>query len=235
MTLRLGKLLVGLVLFGAGLWLGLVAQLGVGPWDVLTGGLSEQLGTPFGRTAIGISVVVLLIGLACRVRPGVGTVLNVFVVGATVDVLLALGWLDDLGDRPVALRLLATAAGIATVAVGSALYLGAHLGPGPRDGLMVALVQRTGWSVGRCRALLEVTVLVLGVALGGPVGLGTLAFAVGIGPAVQVAFRLLRQTPARPAGPLPDPRPVDHSPVDHSPVDHSPVDHSPVDQSGAPA
>ena len=205
MVRRLAQLLLGLVLFGTGLWLGLVADLGVGPWDVLTGGLSEQLGTPFGRTAIGISVVVLLIGLACRVRPGIGTVLNVFVVGATVDVLLALGWLEALPEAPLGLRLLATAGGIATVAAGSALYLGAHLGPGPRDGLMVAMVQRTGWPVGRCRAILECTVLVLGVLLGGPVGIGTLAFAVGIGPAVQVAFRLLRQTPAR--TPPPD-RPV---------------------------
>ncbi|MCW2778208.1 MAG: rane protein [Frankiales bacterium] len=197
MSLRLGKLAVGLVLFGVGLWLGLVADLGVGPWDVLTGGLSQHLHTPFGRTAIGISVVVLLVGLLCRVRPGFGTVCNVFVVGATVDVLLGQGWLEHLGDEAVPLRLLATAGGIATVAAGSALYLGAHLGPGPRDGLMVALVQRTGWTVGRCRALLECAVLVVGVALGGPVGLGTLAFAVGIGPAVQVAFRVLRQTPVR--------------------------------------
>ncbi len=196
MTARGGKLLVGLVLFGAGLWLGLVAELGVGPWDVLCGGLAEHLGTPFGRTAIGISVVVLLVGLACRVRPGVGTLLNVVLVGATIDVLLGTGWLDGLGEEPLPLRLLATAGGIATVAAGSALYLGAHLGPGPRDGLMVALVQRTGWSVGRCRFLLECGVLVLGVLLGGPVGVGTVAFALGIGPAVQVAFRALHQTPS---------------------------------------
>ena len=83
------------------------------------------------------------------------------------------------------------------MAVGSALYLGAQLGPGPRDGLMVALHQRTGWRVGTCRALLEGTVLLIGAALGGPVGVGTLAFALGIGPAVQVAFRVLRQTPVR--------------------------------------
>lgn len=195
MTARGAKLLVGLVLFGAGLWLGLQAQLGVGPWDVLCGGLARHLGTPFGRTAIGISVVVLLVGLACRVRPGVGTLLNVFLVGATIDVLLARPWLDGLGDDALAVRLLVVAAGIATVAAGSALYLGAHLGPGPRDGLMVALVQRTGWSVGRCRLLLECGVLVLGVLLGGPVGVGTVLFALGIGPAVQAAFRLLRQTP----------------------------------------
>ena len=195
--MRLLKLVVGLVLFGVGLWMGLVAELGVGPWDVLTGGLSEQLGTPFGRTAIGVSVVVLLIGLAARVRPGIGTLLNVVLIGAVIDVLLASPLLRDLGDGPVALRLLVTLLGIATVAAGSALYLGAHLGPGPRDGLMVAIHTRTGWRVGTARAVLECVVLVLGVLLGGPVGVGTVLFALGIGPAVQVAFRVLRQTPVR--------------------------------------
>ena len=197
MTVRLVKLLVGLVLFGVGIWLGLQARLGVGPWDVLAGGLAQHLGTPFGRTSIGVSVVVLLVGLVAGVRPGIGTALNVVVIGAVIDLLLATPALDGLGSRSVLLRLAATAGGIATVAAGSALYLGAHLGPGPRDGLMVALVERTGWRVGTCRALLEFGVLVLGVALGGPVGVGTLAFAMGIGPAIQLAFRLLRQTPVR--------------------------------------
>jgi uncharacterized membrane protein YczE len=196
-TWRLVKLNVGLVLFGVGLWLGLVAELGVGPWDVLTGGLSKQLGTRFGLTAIGVSVAVLLIGLAARVRPGVGTLLNVVVIGAVIDVLLATPLLVELDDEPVVLRLLVTLLGIATVAAGSALYLGAHLGPGPRDGLMVAIHTRTGWQVGTARGVLECVVLVLGVLLGGPVGIGTVLFAVGIGPAVQVAFRVLRQTPVR--------------------------------------
>lgn len=195
--LRLLKLNVGLVLFGTGLWLGLVAGLGVAPWDVLTGGISQQLGTPFGRTAIGISVVVLLVGLAARVRPGIGTLLNVVVIGAVVDVLLATPLLADLDQAALPLRLTGTLLGIGAVAAGSALYLGAHLGPGPRDGLMVALAVRTGWRIGTARAVLECGVLVVGVLLGGPVGIGTLLFALGIGPAVQVAFRLLRQTPVR--------------------------------------
>ena len=176
MIRRLLKLNLGLVLFGTGLWLGLVAELGVGPWDVLTGGLSEQLGVRFGLMAIAVSVVVLLIAVAARVRPGIGTVLD---------------------DAPLVLRLLTTLLGIATVAAGSALYLGSHLGPGPRDGLMVAIHLRTGWQVGTARAVLECVVLVLGVLLGGPVGVGTLLFALGIGPAVQVAFRVLRQTPVQ--------------------------------------
>ena len=195
MTWRLVKLNVGLVLFAVGLWLGLVAELGVGPWDVLTGGLSKQTGVRFGLMAIVVSVVVLLIGIAARVRPGIGTVLNVFVIGAVLDRLLTSPLLDDLGDGPIPVRLAATLLGIATVAAGSALYLGAHLGPGPRDGLMVALHLRTGWRVGTARGVLEVVVLVLGVLLGGPVGVGTVLFALGIGPAVQVAFRVLRQTP----------------------------------------
>lgn len=197
MTWRLVKLNLGLVLFGVGLWLGLVAELGVGPWDVLTGGLSQQTGVRFGLMAIVVSVVVLLVGVAARVRPGIGTLLNVFVIGAVLDLLLTSPLLADLDDAPLPLRLLATLGGIATVAAGSALYLGAHLGPGPRDGLMVAIHVRTGWRVGTARAVLECTVLVLGVLLGGPVGIGTLLFALGIGPAVQVAFRVLRQTPVR--------------------------------------
>ncbi|HVE74216.1 MAG TPA: hypothetical protein VNA30_03875 [Mycobacteriales bacterium] len=196
---RFIQLLVGLVLFGAGLWLGLVADLGVGPWDVLTGGVSRQLGTPFGRTAIGISILVLLAGLALRVRPGVGTLLNVVVIGLVVDVLLAMQWLEDLGDEALPLRLSATFGGIAAVALGSALYLGAHMGPGPRDGLMVAIRDRTGWPIGACRGALEVVVLAIGIALRGPVGVGTVLFALGIGPAVQLAFRVTRQTPTRPS------------------------------------
>ena len=194
---RFVKLMLGLCLFGVGIWLGLQAHLGVGPWDVLHGGLAKHLGTPFGRTSIGVSVVVLLIALAARVRPGIGTVLNVIVIGAVIDLLLATSWLDGVGDVPIGLRLLVTAAGIMSVALGSALYLGAHLGPGPRDGLMVAIHERTGWKVGTARAALECTVLVIGALLGGPVGVGTVAFALGIGPAVQIAFRLLRQTPVR--------------------------------------
>ena len=194
---RFVKLMLGLCLFGVGIWLGLQAHLGVGPWDVLHGGLADKLGTPFGRTSIGVSVVVFVISLVARVRPGIGTVLNVLVIGAVIDLLLASAVFDGVGGGPLPQRLLCTAGGIASVALGSALYLGAHLGPGPRDGLMVAIAQRTGWSVGVSRAALECTVLVLGILLGGPVGVGTVAFALGIGPAVQLAFRVLRQTPVR--------------------------------------
>ena len=192
---RYAKLMLGLVLFGTGLWLGLQAELGVGPWDVLHGGLAERLGTPFGRTSLAVGLVVFAIALASGVRAGPGTLLNVLVIGAVIDLLLATGLLAGLGDASPVLRTAVVLVGIALVAAGSALYLGAHLGPGPRDGLMVAISRRTGWSVGRSRGTLEVAVLVVGAALGGPVGPGTVAFALLIGPAVQVAFGLLRQTP----------------------------------------
>lgn len=192
---RYAKLVLGLVLFGTGLWLGLQAELGVGPWDVLHGGLAERLGTRFGRTSIAVGLVVFAIALVAGVRPGPGTLLNVLVIGAVIDLLLATGLLADLGGGSLVLRAVVVVVGIALVAVGSALYLGAHLGPGPRDGLMVAISGRTGWSVGRARGTLEVGVLVVGAALGGPVGPGTVAFALLIGPAVQVAFGALRQTP----------------------------------------
>ena len=194
---RVVQLVGGLVLFGTGLWLGLQAALGVGPWDVLHGGLSERLGTPFGLTSIAVGVVVLLLAVWSGVRAGLGTVLNVIVVGSVIDLLLAMPVLDGLDDGPLAVRLPLVVLGILVVAAGSALYLGAHLGPGPRDGLMVAIAQRTGWSVGTSRGVLECTVLLLGVLLGGPVGPGTVVFALGIGPAVQLALRVLRQTPAR--------------------------------------
>jgi uncharacterized membrane protein YczE len=194
---RFLKLLVGLFLFGMGIWLGLQAHLGVGPWDVLHGGLAKHLGTPFGRTSIGVSVVVFGIALLAKVKPGIGTVLNVVMIGSVIDLLLGTSWLDGVQHDPLPLRLLTTVGGILSVALGSALYLGAHLGPGPRDGLMVAIHQRTGWKVGTARAALECSVLVVGVLLGGPVGVGTIAFALGIGPCVQLAFRLLRQTPVR--------------------------------------
>lgn len=196
--IRALQLLVGQLLFGAGLWLGLQAGLGVGPWDVLHGGLAAMLDTPFGLTTIGVSAIVLVVAVAAGVRAGVGTVTNVLVVGGSIDGLLATNLLAGLSDGPVAVRGLVVLLGIATVALGSALYLGAHLGPGPRDGLMVAIAARTAWSIGVSRAVLEVSVLVVGVLLGGPVGVGTVAFALLIGPAVQLAFRLTHQTPHRP-------------------------------------
>jgi uncharacterized protein len=143
-----------------------------------------------------------LVGAAALagIRPGPGTLANVFAIGVFADAMLALGIGRDLHTGPLPLQVAAVAGGVALVAVGSALYIGAGLGSGPRDSLMLAITARTGLRVGLVRALVETTVLAAGILLGGAFGAGTLLFALGIGPAVELAFRLLRvQLPSRPA------------------------------------
>lgn len=180
---RLPRLLWGLVLFGWGIAVMVAADLGLGPWDVLHQGLSNRTGVPIGTVGIIVGALVLLLWLPLRERMGLGTVLNVVVIGIVVDLtLLVLPSPDALW-----LRGLFLAAGPPLFAVGSGYYIGAGLGPGPRDGLMTGLARR-GWPVGRVRTLLELAVLAIGWLLGGTVGLGTVYFAVAIGPMVQLAL-----------------------------------------------
>ena len=176
------RLSVGLWIFGVGEACLVLAALGNSPWTVLAEGVSEQTGAGIGEVTIAISFVVLLLWIPLRQRPGLGTILNAIVVGIAIGVTLAL--VD--GPTGLALRLALIAGGIALVGAGSGLYLTSHLGPGPRDGLMTGLHLRTGRSLRLVRTGLEVAVTVAGAALGGTVGIGTLAFALLIGPAVQV-------------------------------------------------
>jgi len=176
---RLVRCLFGLVLLGAGLGLTVAADLGVSPWDVLHQGLSERLGITIGTASIGVGILVLLAWIPLRERPGLGTVLNVLIIGATMDLTLAL---VDRPDAPWA-RVLYLAFGVWLWGPGSGLYLGVGMGSGPRDGLMTALTRR-GLRVGPVRTGIEVTALALGALLGGSVGIGTLVFAVGVGPNV---------------------------------------------------
>ena len=192
---RVVQLYLGLFVSALGIVLTLRAELGTSPWDVLHKGLADTTGLSFGLVVQLVGAVVLVLGLLLGVRPGFGTVSNLVFIGVFANVLLAAGVGE--GSDPLWLRVVTLAAGIGSVGVGAALYIGAHYGPGPRDGMMVALHTRLGWSIGAARTLVEATALVGGVALGGPVGIGTLAFTLGIGPATQVSFRLLRQTPVR--------------------------------------
>lgn len=181
---RGAQLLGGLVLYS--LSIGMLVHSGLGnmPWDVLSQGVARQLGWTLGTATVVLSVVVLACWWPLRQRPGIGTVANVLVIGALVDPCLAL--LDLLPDPlPLAARIALVVGGIGLNALASGLYIGARLGPGPRDGLMTGIVARTGWPTGAVRACIEVGVVAVGWVLGGTVGFGTLAYALGIGPLIH--------------------------------------------------
>ena len=182
LTRRLIQLYAGLVTFAFGEALILEAGLGVIPWDVFQQGLVNHWGLTMGTWSIIVGVAVLLLWIPLRQRPGIGTVSNAVVIGAALDPMLrAIEAPESLGWRAAYL-----VAGILINGVATAAYIGARLGPGPRDGLMPGLVRLTGRSVRLVRTGLEVTVVLIGWALGGNLGLGTVLFAVSIGPVVHV-------------------------------------------------
>jgi uncharacterized membrane protein YczE len=174
---RLLNLYVGLVLFGVSIALLIRAGLGLDSWDVLHQGIADQTGLPFGWIVIGVGAVVLTLWIPLRQRPGFGTVSNVIVVGVSVDAALAV--LPH--PRPLSLRAAVLIAGIVGNGIATGLYIGAGLGPGPRDGLMTGLA-RKGMSIRLARTMIELTVLGTGWLLGGTVGVGTVLYAVSIGP-----------------------------------------------------
>ena len=182
LTRRLIQLYAGLVTFAFGEALILEAGLGVIPWDVFQQGLVNHWGLTMGTWSIIVAVAVLLLWIPLRQRPGIGTVSNAIVIGAALDPMLrVIEAPESLGWRAAYL-----VAGILINGVATAAYIGARLGPGPRDGLMTGLVRLTGRSVRLVRTGLEVTVVLIGWALGGNLGLGTVVFAVSIGPVVHV-------------------------------------------------
>ncbi|MEX0863482.1 MAG: hypothetical protein WD269_01240 [Acidimicrobiia bacterium] len=178
--LRLVRLVAGLILFGLGIRLMLQSGLGVPPWDVLHQGLSVRFGLTVGIWSIIVSVMVLLIWIPLGEHYGIGTLANAVLIGVTIDVTAAL--LPVAESSWVAWAMLVT--GIGVIGVASGMYIGANLGPGPRDGLMTGIARR-GPSIRLTRAVIEVTVLVTGSLLGGTFGVGTVAFALLIGPIVQ--------------------------------------------------
>jgi uncharacterized membrane protein YczE len=182
MPRRLVQLYAGLILYGASMGLQIRAGLGLDPWDVFHQGVSEKTGFSFGTIVIITGAAVLLAWIPLRQKPGIGTVSNVFVIGFAVDATLAL--MPDIQVLGAQLSLLA--ASVVLNAIAGAAYIGAGLGPGPRDGLMTGLVRRTGGSVGRIRTGIELSVLAVGFAFGGTVGLGTVVYALSIGPLLQL-------------------------------------------------
>jgi uncharacterized membrane protein YczE len=185
-TRRLLQLYAGLVLYGTSMALQIRAGLGLDPWDVFHQGVANHTGLSFGTVTMITGAVVLLGWIPLRQWPGLGTVSNVVVIGLSVDAALSL--VPTAGPLPVQLAMLAS--GVFLNGVAGAAYMGAGLGPGPRDGLMTGLVRRTGGSVRVIRTSIEVTVLVTGWLLGGTVGLGTVVYAVSIGPLLHTLLPL---------------------------------------------
>jgi uncharacterized membrane protein YczE len=185
---RGAALLVGLALFALGIVLQLQSELGLGPWDVLNQGLSERTPLSFGTANVAVALVVLAVAWALGAQIGIGTLANAVLIGVFVDLLLRVDAIDSLTGHGLALRVALLVAAIAVVALGSGLYIGAALGAGPRDSLMIVGARRTGIRIGAVRAALEISAAAVGLALGGTVGIGTIAFAFGIGPAVELAF-----------------------------------------------
>jgi len=182
---RLLRLNVGLFLYGFTMAMLVESTLGLDPWDVFHEGVTNHVGLSFGQVVIITGAVVLLLWIPLRQLPGVGTVLNVLVIGLAADFGIAAI------DRPDAmwLRVVLLLGGVVGNGFAGALYIGAALGPGPRDGLWLGLVRRTGRSVRLWRTVIEITVLAVGFALGGTVGVGTVLYALTIGPIVQFFLR----------------------------------------------
>lgn len=189
-SVRGAALLVGLCGYGASMAIMVRAGLGLDPWDVFHQGLALRTGMSIGLASAVVGVAVLLAWIPLRNRPGIGTVANVIVIAVTVD--LGLWLIPEPSSLP--LRVAMMVAAVVLNAVSTVLYIGAGLGPGPRDGLMTGLVMRTGRSVRLVRTTIEVTVLAVGWLLGGTVGIGTVVYAFGIGPLVQLFVKLI---PAR--------------------------------------
>ena len=197
---RVTQLLVGLFLYGFAIAMMIQAGIGVSPWDVLSQGVSLQTGIGFGWVTIIVGAVVLLLWIPIRQKPGVGTVLNVLLIGPAAEFGLAvLPRGTELWNQ-----VLLFAGGLALLAIATGLYIGARFGPGPRDGLMTGIHERYGIRIWIVRTVIEVTVLSIGWVLGGTVGVGTVAFALLIGPMVNVTLPLLRvpeaagESPRRP-------------------------------------
>jgi uncharacterized membrane protein YczE len=188
---RVLRCVAGLALFGTGVSLIVEAELGLGPWDVLHQGLSELTGIPIGTVIVLVGALLLLLWIPLRQRVGLGTVLNALEIGLVVD--LTLPVLPTPG--PMAARVAFLAGGILLVAIGSGLYIGSGLGPGPRDGLMVGLHERFGLSIRAARTVIELSALIAGWMLGGSVGAGTIVFALAIGPLVQVFLPKMQLEP----------------------------------------
>lgn len=179
-------LIVGLIIFGAGDAVLISARLGNTPWTVLAEGIAENLGWSIGESTFFVSFMVLLLWIPLKEKPGIGTILNAILIAATIEVLLPILPTPE----AFSLQIIQVLVGIVLVAIGSGLYLTANLGPGPRDGTMTGLTKVTGIPIGRIRSGIEIFVIAIGWTLGGKFGIGTILFAILIGPCVAICLNM---------------------------------------------
>ncbi len=182
-------------MFAAGIVCLYEAHLGLSSWDVLNQGISKHTSLSFGEANICVGVVVLVLAWLLGARIGVGTVANAVLVGVFVDQLLRLGFVTDLAHDPLGVRLVLVFVGIGLMGIATALYVGANFGAGPRDSLMLISARRFHVRIRIVRFFLEAIPLILGYALGGEVGIGTVIYLVAIGPVVEGSFALVEHTP----------------------------------------
>jgi uncharacterized membrane protein YczE len=211
LTARLISLIAGLFLFALAIVFQLESKLGLSPWDTLHQGIAKHTPLSFGVANICVGAVVLAAAWALGAKVGVGTISNAVLVGAFIQGLTAIPAVDHLSNESLGVRIALLAVSMPVIGLGSALYIGAWLGAGPRDSLMVVLTARTGSRLGIVRTAIELAALAGGFALGGTIGVGTVVFALTIGPAVEAGFLLLERSrlgePA-PAAPTPSPAPL---------------------------
>ena len=177
-------LISGLWIFGTGEAILIDAGIGVSPWTVLAQGISKQADLTVGMATFVVSVLVLFLWIPLRETPGIGTILNAILIAMSIDVMEP--FIPNQTDFIP--QIIQAMVGIILVGIGSALYLTANLGPGPRDGWMTGVQKKTNWPIGRVRVGIEIIVLSIGIALGGTFGLGTVMFAIGIGPAISMSL-----------------------------------------------
>jgi uncharacterized protein len=202
---RYTSLVFGLVVFALAIVLILESKLGLSPWDVLNQGIAKHSPLSFGFANVVVAIFVLGIAWSLGGRPGVGTVANALLVGSFIQGLTSIHAVQHLSHDTLSVRIALLAGGIALIGPASAFYICADLGAGPRDTLMLVGARRAGFRIGVVRASLEICALAAGIALGGTFGVGTVLFALLVGPIVEASFAVLARTPLAVASPAPVP------------------------------
>jgi uncharacterized membrane protein YczE len=202
---RAASLVAGLFLFAVAIVAILESELGLSPWDVLNQGLSRHTPLSFGMANVAVGLVVLCLAWSLGGPPGIGTVANAVLVGVFIQALTSIGGVDALSEQPIGVRVALLLGGTALIGPASAFYIGADLGAGPRDTLMLVGARRTRFRIGIVRATLELCALAAGIVMGGTFGVGTVLVALLVGPIIETSFAALARTPLAVASPSPTP------------------------------